>query len=72
MQNIFLKLVFNILKILLNLHNDLTFLRERMKIIKVKKLATNFHNKEDEEEEVIHTLNLKQALHYGLLLNKIS
>ena len=66
--------MFNILKILLNLHNDFTFLPERMKIVKVKKLVTNFHNKEDEEEEeeVIHTLNLKQALHYGLLLNKIS
>ena len=50
----------------------MTFLPERMKIVNVKKLGTNFHNKEDEEEEVIHTLNLKQAPHYGLLLNKIS
>ena len=49
----------------------MTFLPERMKIVKVKKLVTNFHNKED-EEEVMHTPNLKQALHYGLLLNKIS
>ena len=41
------------------LHNDLPFLPERMKIEKVEKLATNFH---DKTEYVIHIRNLKEAL----------
>ena len=39
------------------LHNDLPFLPERMKIEKVGKLLTNLH---DKTEYVIHTRNLKQ------------
>ena len=39
------------------LHNDLTFLPERMKIEKVEKLVANLH---DKTEYVIHIRNLKQ------------
>ena len=39
------------------LHNDLPFLPERMKIEKVGKLLTNLH---DKTEYVIHMRNLKQ------------
>ena len=45
-----------------NLHNDLPFLPERMKIEKVEKLLANLH---DINEYVIHTRNLKQALNHG-------
>ena len=43
------------------LHNDLLFLHERIKIKKVKKLVTNLH---DKTEYVIHIRNLKQALNH--------
>ena len=46
------------------LHNDLPFLPERMKIKKVKKLIANFHNK---TEYVIHIRNLKQVLNHRLV-----
>ena len=49
------------------LHNDLPFLPERIKIEKVEKLVTNLH---DETEHVIHIKNLKQALNHGLVLKK--
>ena len=49
------------------LHNDLPFLPERIKIEKVEKLVTNLH---DETEYVIHIRNLKQALNHGLILKK--
>ena len=44
------------------LHNDLTFLPESMKIEKVEKLVANLHDKER---------NLKQALNHGLVLKKV-
>ena len=50
------------------LHNDLPFLPERMKIEKVEKLVTNLH---DKTEYVIHLKNLKQALNHGLILKKV-
>ena len=43
MKGIFLKLMFNILKKLHELHNDLPFLPESMKIEKVEKLVSNSH-----------------------------
>ena len=43
--------MFNILKNLHELHNDLRFLPERIKIEKVEKLVDNLHNK---TEYVIH------------------
>ena len=49
------------------LHNDLPFLPEKMKIEKVEKLVTNFH---DKTEYVIHIKTLKQALNQGLVLKK--
>ena len=55
-------------KKLLNLHNHLPFLLERMKIEKVGKLVSNLHNK---NEYVIHIRNLKQALNSGLVLKKV-
>ena len=50
------------------LHNDLPFLPERIKIEKVEKLVTNLR---DETEYVIHIRNLKQALNHGLILKKV-
>ena len=47
------------------LHNDLPFLPERMKIEKVKKLVANLH---DKTEYVIHIRNFKQTLNHGLVL----
>ena len=50
------------------LHNDLPFLLERMKIEKVEKLVTDFH---DKTEYVFHIRDLKQALNQGLILKKV-
>ena len=50
------------------LHNDLPFLPERMKIENVKKLVVNLH---DKTEYVIHTKELKQAFNHGLVLKNI-
>ena len=50
------------------LHNDLPFLPERMKIEKVEKLVANLH---DKTEYVIHIRNLKQALNHRLVLKKV-
>ena len=52
-----------------NLHNDLPFLPERMKIEKMEKLLANLNNK---KEYVIHIKNLKQALNHGLVLTKLN
>ena len=49
---------------LLNLHNHLLFLPERMKILKVEKLVANLR---DKTEYVIHIRNLKQVLKHGLV-----
>ena len=50
------------------LHNDLTFLPERMKLDKVEKILANLY---DKIEYVIHIRNLKQALNHGLILKKV-
>ena len=50
------------------LHSDLPFLPERMKINKCKKLVCNLFNK---KKYVIHVNSLKQALNHGLKLKKI-
>ena len=47
MKDIFLKLMFNILKNSRNPHNDLQFLLERIKIEKVEKLVANLHDKKN-------------------------
>ena len=51
-----------------DLHSDLPFLPEGMKIDKCKKLVCNLRNKEN---YVVHIKSLKQALHYGLKLEKV-
>ena len=52
---------------LFNLDSDITFLPERKKIKKCKKLVCNIHNKEN---NVVHIRALKQALNHGLILKK--
>ena len=49
------------------LHNNLPFLPERIKIEKVEKLSANLH---DKTKFVIHIRNLKQLLNHGLVLKK--
>ena len=46
-----------------NLHSDLPFLSERMKIKKCNKLVCNLY---DKKEYVVHIRALKQALNHGL------
>ena len=50
-----------------NLHSDLPFLSERMKITKCSELVCNWY---DKKEYVVHISALKQALNHGLLLKK--
>ena len=63
-ERYFLEVDVQYLENLHNLHNDLPFLLERMKIEKAKKLAANLH---DKTEYVIHIRNLKQALNHRLV-----
>ena len=51
-----------------DLHSDLPFLPERMKIDKCKKLVCNLR---DKKRYVLHIRSLKQTLDYGLKLEKI-
>ena len=51
-----------------DLHSDLPFSPERMKIDKCKKLVCNLYNK---KKYVVHIRSLKQALDHGLILKKI-
>ena len=55
------------LKKLHDLHSDLPFSPERMKIDKYKKLVCNLYNK---KKYVVHIRSLKQALNHGLILKK--
>ena len=64
----FLKIDVHYLEKLHELHNDLPFLPETMKIKKVETLVANLH---DKIEYVIHIANLKQALNYVLVLKKV-
>ena len=54
-------------KKLLDLHNDLLFLPERMEINECKKLVCNLYNM---KKYVVHINSLKQALNHGLKLKK--
>ena len=67
-KDISLKLIFNIFEKLHDLPNDFSFLSEKMKIEKVRKLVANLH---DKTEYVIHIKKLTQALHHGLVLKKL-
>ena len=51
-----------------NLHSDLPFLSERMKIKKCNKLVCNLF---DEKEYVFNLRALKQALNHGLIFKKV-
>ena len=51
-----------------DLHSDLPFLPERMKIDKCKKLVYNLHNK---KKYVAIIKSLKQAPNHGLILKKV-
>ena len=51
-----------------NLHSDLPFLPERIKIGKCKKLVCNLRNK---KKYVVHIKSLKEALNHGLKLKKV-
>ena len=49
MRDIFLKLMFSILKKLHDLHSDLPFFPERKKTEKVEKLVANSHDKTEHQ-----------------------
>ena len=51
-----------------DLHSDLPFLPERMKIDKCSKLVCNLYYKNN---YVVHIRTLKQALNHGLILKKV-
>ena len=51
-----------------NLHTDLLFLSERMKIKKCNKLVYNLCGN---KEYVVHIKALKQALNHGLILKNV-
>ena len=51
-----------------DLHNDLPFMCEKMKINKVEKLVPNLYNK---KKYVIHIKASDQALKHGLVLEKV-
>ena len=51
-----------------DLHEDLPFLPERMKIGKCKKLVCNMY---DKKNYVVHIRSLKQVLNHGLILKKV-
>ena len=55
-------------KNLYDLHSDLPFLSERMKINNFSKLVCNSY---DKNNYVVHMRSLKQALDHGLILNKV-
>ena len=63
-----LKVDVGYLKKLQDLHSDLPFLLERMKINKCTKLVCNLY---DKENYVVHIRALKQALMHGLKLKKV-
>ena len=66
-EGYFLEVDVQYLKKLHELHNDLPFLPERMKIGRVEKLVANLR---DKTEYVIHIRNLKQALNHGLVFKR--
>ena len=51
-----------------DLHNDLPFMSEKLKINKVEKLVPNLY---DKKKYVIHIRALDQALKHGLVLKKV-
>ena len=64
----FLEVDVQYLEKLHDLHNDLPFVPERMRIEKVEKLVANLH---DKAEYVLHIRNLKQELNHVLVLKRV-
>ena len=52
-----------------DLHSDLLFLPERIKVNKCNKLLCNLY---DKKNYIVHIRSLKQALNYGLMLKKVN
>ena len=67
-RNVFVMSDVQYTKKLHEIHNDLPFFAERMKIEKIEELVANLH---DKKEYDIHIRNLKQALNHGLVLKKV-
>ena len=67
-EGYFLEVDLQYLEKLHELHNDLPFLPERIKIENDEKLVPNLH---DKTEYVIHIRNLKQRSNYRLVLKKV-
>ena len=51
-----------------DLHSDLSFLPERMKIDKCSKFVCNLY---DKNNYVVHIRSLKQAIDHGLILRRV-
>ena len=68
-KNIFFEVDVQYTEKLCELHNDLPFLPERMKIEKFEKLLANLH---DKTEFIIHIRNLEQALKSWIIFEKSS
>ena len=69
-EGYFLKSDVQYIEKLRELHNDLPFLLEKMKIKKVKKLVAKLHDK-TEYVCIANIRNLKQALNHGLVFKKV-
>ena len=67
-EGYFLEVDVQYLEKLHEVHNDLPFLPERMKIEKVEKLVANLH---DKTGYVIHINNLKETLNHGLFFRNV-
>ena len=64
-EGYFLEVIVQYPERLHDLHYDLSFLLERTKIKRVKKLVANLYNK---TQYIIHIRNLKKAINHGLVL----
>ena len=68
MKDIFFETDVQYLEKLHDIHNDLLFLLERMKIEKFGKDVANLH---DKKEYLVHIRNLKETTNNGLVLKKV-
>ena len=68
-EGYFLEVDIKYLEKLHEVHNDLSFLPERMKIDKVEKYVANL---DDKSEYVRHIRNLQQTLNHGLIFKRSS
>ena len=68
MNDIFMKLMFNILKNYMNFKMIYHFYQKQCKFKKLKKLVVNLPGK---NEYILHIRNLKQALNHEIVLKKV-